>query len=177
MNSRVASGSSRIRCIERYSSRALAPGEVGAGRAEIGLEQRVVNKCGVTDDVGDGGSRMPGGEHHTHVGLADAEGIAGREQPIPLPAIGGETIAQVVDAFPQLLDVDDFLADGSWHATVCSQIDSCRQVVGVRMRIQDPSHAGLAIRDEPQDLVSRYGRGSRRFFVEIQKRIDDRAIA
>jgi hypothetical protein len=53
---------------------------------------------------------VAGREHDPDRDLADHEGLAVREQAVPLAAVGRQ-VRQVVDLLPELLHLDDMLAD------------------------------------------------------------------
>ena len=88
--------------------------------------------------------------------LADPEGLAVLEQVVELAAVGQEAALQVVELLERRLHLADVLADGDAAAHALLQVARARQVVGVRMRLQDPLDlSGPLSCDVGQHLVGR----------------------
>jgi hypothetical protein len=86
-------------------------------------------------------------EHHLDVRLADGEVFVIGEEPIPLGAIGPKSVRQVVEPLPELLHLDHLFADGGGHARPVLEITRRREVVGMRVRVEDPLQGEALARD------------------------------
>src|SRR5258705_7249842 len=96
------------------------------------------------------------------------------EQTVPLRTVGWER-RPVVDALPEALHVDDTLTDRRRRARLLLQIMCGREVVGVRMGVEDPYDRQVIFGDKGKDRIRIDGPGRPRFFVEVEHRIDDGA--
>jgi hypothetical protein len=65
-----------------------ATGKIGARRAAIRHEERVVDEGSIADHVGDRGKRMSRREQNARVERADLDAVAVGEQTVPLRAVG-----------------------------------------------------------------------------------------
>lgn len=145
--------------------RGTAAGKVRPRCAAVGHEQRVVDEGGIADHIGDRRQRMAGREQHLGRKRADREGFAFTKQPVPLRTVGGK-IRPVVDRLPQILDVDDPVADRCRRSGLLPQIVRRREMIGVRMGVEDPFDAQPLLADEvEQDIGIRRCR-STGFLVE-----------
>src|SRR6202011_3256304 len=104
------------------------------------------------DHIGDRGERMSGREQYMRVKRADLEAVAMREETVPLRTVGRER-RQVVDALPKPLHVDDTLTDRRRRASLFLQIMCGREVVGVRMGVEDPCDRQVILRDVSKDRI------------------------
>src|SRR5262245_54840681 len=93
---------------------------------------------------------------------------------IPLRAVGFE-IGEVVDVLPELLDVDDMLADGGSRAGLALEIVGGRKMIGMRMGIEDPFDLQPLFRNMGEDGVGTSGRDGAGLLVEIEHGVYDRA--
>ena len=150
----------------------VAAGKIRTRRAVVRLEQRVVDEGGVADDVSDRRFGVPGREHHARLQIADRKRVAVREQAVPLRAVRRE-IRQVVDRLPQLLHVGDLLADRGRRAELLLQVDGGGEMVGVRMRVEDPVDGQAALRDHREHLVGGLVRYAAGLGIVVEHRIDD----
>src|SRR5258708_36867302 len=105
---------------------------------------------------------------------ADLEALAMREETVPLRAVGWKR-RPVVDALPKALHVDDMLTDRGRRARHFLQIMSGREVVSVRMGVEDPCDRQVILGDVGKDCIRIDGPGRPRFFVEVEHGIDDGA--
>jgi hypothetical protein len=90
-----------------------------------------------------------------------------------LGAIGPKSVRQVVEPLPELLHLDHLFADGGGHARPVLKITGRREVVGMRVRVEDPLQGEALARDVCQQLVGRMSRRGARLRIEVQDRIDD----
>ena len=79
--------------------------------------------------------------------------------------------------FPELLDVAHLLADGGGHAGLVLEVASRREVVGMRMRVEDPLEGEALALDVGEQLVGGVRRRSTRLRIEVEHRVDDRGAA
>ena len=98
------------------------------------------------------------------------------KEAVPLRAVR-DKLRPVVDALPQLLDIDHVLADRGLRAGLLLQVMGGREMVGMRMRVEDPFHRQVIVADVAQDLVRTLGCRRARLLVEIEHGIDDGAFA
>src|SRR3979490_3149186 len=99
---------------------------------------------------------------------ADREAIAMREQTVPLRAVGWQR-RPVVNAFPKALHVDDVLTDRRRSARLLLQITCGREVVSVRMGVEDPCDRQVILGDIGKDCIRIDGPGSPRFFYVAEQ--------
>ena len=133
-----------------------------------------MDENGITDQVRDRRERMAGRNQDTGIHLSDLEALAVLEQVIPLRAIGRQR-RPIVDFLPQRLHVDDMFADRGRSAGHALQILRGREMVGMRMSIEDPRDAEVLLLDIVEDFIGTPGRGRVRLFVEIKDGVDDGA--
>ncbi len=149
--------------------------KVRAGGAAVRHEDRIVDERGVADEIGDRSQRVARSQQDVDVQVADPEAFAVGEELVPLRTVGRERGVVIVDAFPQLLHVDDLFADRGRHAGFRIEIAGRREVVGVGMRVQNPDQLVAFTFDVGEQGVGRSRRRGRRIRVEIEDRVDDGA--
>ena len=93
---------------------------------------------------------------------------------IPLRPIGAQ-IGEIVDVRPQFLRVDDVLADGGRRAGRGLQVARGGEMVGVRMRVEDPLDLQSQLGDVSEDRIGAVRCNRARFLVEVEHGVDDRA--
>jgi hypothetical protein len=72
------------------------------------------------------------------VQLAQPEPLAVGEQLVPLRPVRGKIVREIVELFPELLDLDHPGAGRDWRACPALQVVGGGKVVGVRMGVDDP---------------------------------------
>lgn len=100
---------------------------------------------------------MTGREQNLDIAFPDGEAVAVSKQPVPLCAVCREGIWIVVDVLPEPLDVGDLFANGGWRAGLVLKISGGREMVGMRVSIEDPFDHVAVLMDELEDLVGRPG--------------------
>ena len=94
-----------------------------------------------------------------------------REQPIPLRAVGGE-LGPVVDALPELLNIDNTFAYCGSGTGLLLEILGCGEMIGVRMGVEDPLDRQVILLDVVEDRVGIDGASGSRLLIEIENGID-----
>ena len=157
--------------------RRRAAGKIATRGSEIGHEQRVADKGGIADHIGQTGRRMARRVHHLAAQLADMEAVALLEQGIKLRPVALKLAAFVEHLAEGVLHHGDLVANADLAAQMVLQIGRRRQVIGMDMGFQDPFGLQPGLAHIGADAVGRSGAGAARGVVEIQHRIDDRAGA
>jgi CubicO group peptidase (beta-lactamase class C family) len=87
-----------------------------------------------------------------------------------------EAVWQVIELLPEPLDLNDLLTDCAANARLVLEVACRREVVGVRMGIENPIDDVFFAFDMFEQRVSRVGRCRAGFGLEIVHRVDDRAV-
>ena len=85
--------------------------KIGARGPAIRHEQRIMNKGRITKDIGDRSKGVTGRKHHLGLDFAQSEALAIRKEMIPLGAIRRKAFWQIVEIFPETLNLDDMVAE------------------------------------------------------------------
>ena len=140
--------------LDRVVERArIAAGEVGAGRAAVGHEQRVADEGRVADHVRHAGGRVAGRVQRVRRHGADRVAVAVLEQAVELRAVALELGALVEDLAEGLLHDGDPGADADLAAELLLDVGRGRQVVGVDMGLDQPLEPQAALADAGDDRV------------------------
>lgn len=91
------------------------------------------------------------------------------EEPIPLVAVGLEIIRQIVASLPKFLDFDNLLADGCRRTRLVLQISGRGEVIGTRMRVEDPLKRVSLLAGVFDQRICRMRVGRSRHRVEVQE--------
>lgn len=94
-------------------------------------------------------------QHHFRLQSADPEALAIRKQPVPLRSIGAERVGQIVNGRPELVHFHHSLAESRRYARTVLQVPGSRQMVGKRMRVQDPLQSVIMLLDVEHQRVAR----------------------
>ena len=154
-----------------------AAGEVAAGGAEVRHEQRVADKGGIADHIGQAGGRMARRVEHVAAHLADVETVALFEQRVELAAVALELGAFVEDLAECVLHHGDTVADTDLAAQLVLQVGRGGEMVGVDVAFEDPFDGQVLGTDVIDDPVGGIGVGAARGVVEVQHAVDDGAGA
>ena len=95
---------------------------------------------------------------------------------VELTAVGGEVRPGIEDAGEHFLDVGDMRADCGLAAERLLEIGRGGQVIGMGVGFQNPVDGQLLLADIGNDGIRRFGGGAARLGVEVQDRIDNRAV-
>jgi hypothetical protein len=158
------------RCVQLVS---VAPGKVGARAAQVRHEERVADERRAADEVRHVGRRVSRHEQGGGFNGADAEGLAVLEQMVELAAIGQEAALQVVELLEGGLHHADVLADCNAPADPRLKVAGRRQVIGMRMGLQDPFDLQAVLGHARQHPVGAGGAGVARLEVVVEHRVDD----
>ena len=74
-------------------------------------------------------------EHDRALAPAELERLTVREEVVPLRPVCGKAVREVVERLPEALDIDHTFADRGRRPRCILQVDGCREVVRVRVRI------------------------------------------
>src|SRR5258707_7241336 len=94
---------------------------------------------------------------------------------VPRRSVHGKAVGEIVERLPEALDLDHMFADRGWRTRYVLQVTSGREVVRVRMGIQDPVDRGASPPDIIQNGIRRSSRRRAGLLVEVQHWIDNRA--
>ena len=150
--------------------------EIRPRGAEVGHEDRIPDKRRITDDEGHVRGRVAGNVKRDTFQLAEAEGFAIVEQLVELRPVTleiGPGIEQLAEHF---LHANDLAPDGELAAELGLQIGRRRNVVGMRMRLDQPDHFQIIGSDVFDNPIGGAIRGPPRRGFEIEDRIDDRGL-
>src|SRR4029077_5208568 len=142
--------------------------KIGPGGAAIRHEQRVMDEGRAADHIGDGGKGVAGREQDRALELAELECLTVGEEVVPWRAVCGKAVREVVERLPEALDVDHTFADCGRRPRYILQVACCREVVRVRVRIQDPVDREVSLPDIVQNGIRRSCRRRARLLVEVQ---------
>ncbi len=115
---------------------------------------------------------MSGRVPHGHRKASQAKLLALDEEMIELRAVGAEVSAEVEQSLPGLLDFGDLGADADPGTQLPLQVRGSREMIGVRVRLEDPLDAPR--RRGLRDTICRCRGRAGRLGVEVEDRIDDR---
>ena len=135
----------------------ITAGEIGTRGAEVRHEQRVADKGGIIDLVGDVGRSMARRARHdlAHQ-FADLEAFAVGEQLIEVAAVSLQVVGG--EHRPEnLLHVLDVLADTDLGAGLGLDVGRARQVVGVGVRLERPHDGPALLPGSAQNRLDRPG--------------------
>ena len=118
----------------------VAAGEIGTGGAVIGHEQRVADKRGITDLIGDIRRRVARRVDHFGVEFADLEVLAVLEQMVEIAAVDLE-ISGIENRPEDALHVLDVLTDADLRPGLGLDVRRAGQVVGMGVRLKGPDDA------------------------------------
>jgi hypothetical protein len=120
---------------------------------------------------------VAGHEHGCDLGLADVEGFAVVEQVVELAAVGQKAALQVVELLEGGLHLADVVADADAPADALLQVARTREVVGVRVGLEDPVDVERVVLQVRQHLVGGGRVGVGGFEVVVEHRVDDGGAA
>lgn len=124
--------------LDRSSKTArAAAGKIRPRGAGIRHEEGIVRKRSVTDEIGYRCECMTRREHDAGFNIADLEALAVRKQTIPLRSVRRK-VRPVIGLLPELLDLTDTISNRRRRARFLLQVMSCRKMVCMGMRIENP---------------------------------------
>jgi len=152
-------------------------GKVTSPGPEVLDEERVTREHCVGHPKAQASRRVPWRRDDVHAKTPGFEAVVVAEQAIELPAIDTKVVAELEHALERGLYLRDARANSDGRRERSLEQPRSRQVVRVRMRLQDPSDGEVLLVDEGEYLVcgSRVGAPRRR--VEVEDGIDDDGIA
>ena len=82
----------------------------------------------------------PGEKRTSRLHAPDCEPIAISEQAIPLGAIRGQRVREIVDVLPEPLDLDYTLTNPGRCTRLLANVCGRGQMIGVGVGVEDPGH-------------------------------------
>ena len=150
-------------------------GEVCARGAAVGLHERIMGEDSIADHISDRSQRVAWREHHAQVKIADAERVAVGKKPVEI-GLRVECARRVVEVAPEPRDFPNLLAYGVRRAGLLLEIRRGHQVVGMRVRVEDPFERQTLALNPVERPVGRLGRGAGAGRVEVENHVDQCAF-
>jgi hypothetical protein len=80
------------------------------------------------------------------------------EETIPLRAVGRKAVREIIDGLPERLDLEHMLADRPGRPRLAAEVCGRGEMIGVRMRVEDPGGVQVVLRKMAQERVGRLRR-------------------
>ena len=126
----------------------IPTGKVSACSAEIGHEKRVAHKDCIVDLIGQVCRGMTGRRYCGCSQIPDAERFVVGKQMIEVTAIRRKVRSQIENLLESRLNLGNLLPDGRPAAQLVLEIVRGGQMIGVRMRFEDPFRLQSFFADE-----------------------------